>query len=63
MKDFVSWGDLLISFCSLVVSIIALWKSSRVQDEANKLQRRLVYIEEQRERDQKAELLQANLHT
>ena len=63
MKDFVSWGDLLISFCSLVVSIIALWKSSRVQDEANKLQRKLVYIEEQRERDQKAELLQANLHT
>lgn len=62
MKDFVSWGDLLISFCSLVVSIIALWKSSRVQDEANKLQRKLVYIEEQRERDQKAELLQANLH-
>jgi len=62
MSNFVSWGSLLVSFCSLVVSIIALWKSSRAQDEANELQRKLVCIEEQREYDRKAELLQANLY-
>jgi hypothetical protein len=29
MSDFVSWGSLLISFCTLVVSIIAFWKRER----------------------------------
>ncbi|NLV92167.1 MAG: hypothetical protein GX030_07235 [Firmicutes bacterium] len=62
MNDLASWGNLAITFLALVVSGVSLSKSSRAQNEANKLQQKLVQIEEQRERDRTTELLQADLH-
>lgn len=61
MADFISLSGLVLSAGSLVVSIVALWKSSHAQQEANAAQKRLVEIEEQRDKDRHAELTQAKL--
>lgn len=61
MNSFFSWGDLLIFFCSLVISFIALRKSIHTQNKANTIQEKLVLIEEQREYDRKTRSLQARM--
>ncbi len=61
MADLFSLSGLVLSTGSLVVSIIALWKSSHAQHEANAAHKRLVEIEEQREKDRQAQLGQAKL--
>jgi len=61
VNNFFSWGNLLISFCSLVISFIALRRSIHAQNEANAIQKKLVFIEEQREYDRKTRTLQARL--
>lgn len=61
MADLISVSGLVLSAGSLVVSVVALLKSNHAQHEANVVQKRLVEIEEQREKDRKAELVQAKL--
>lgn len=61
MSDITSWVGLVIAAASLVVAIIAIIKSGRAQKEANAVQRRVVEIEEQRERDRQAESTQAQV--
>lgn len=61
MADLISMSGLVLSAGSLIVSVVALWKSSHAQHEANAAQKRLVEIEEQREKDRQAESGQAKL--
>lgn len=53
--------ETVIAACSLVVSVVALLVSYRAQREANAAQRRIVEIEEQRERDRQMQRCQARL--
>jgi len=61
MNETASWAGVIIGVGSLIVSMIAVWKSSQAQREANAVQKRIVEIEEQREREKLFEAKQANL--
>ena len=61
MNDAAAWAGVIIGGGSLVVSMLAVWKSSRAQREANAAQKRIVEIEEQREREKRLEAKQAHL--
>jgi len=61
MSDTSSWATVILSVLSLIVSVIALYKSHRANREANAAQLRIVKIEEQRERERQLNLLQAKL--
>lgn len=61
MGDASSWASVVISALSLFVSVIAVWKSSRAQREANDTQKRVVEIEEQRDRERRERACQADL--
>jgi len=52
----------IISAFALVVSIVALWRGEKAHREANAAQRRIVEIEEQRERERRLSALQASLY-
>lgn len=61
MGDAATWVGVVISGVSLIVSILALWKSAIAQREANVSQQRIVAIEEQRENDRLAVSRRAEL--
>lgn len=61
MGDAPSWAAVFVSVVALLVSVVSLWQSSRAQREANAIQRRLVEIEEQRERDKQLSAMKASL--
>lgn len=61
MGDAASWVGIIIAMGSLVVAIIAMRKSLDAQREANSAQRRVVEIEEGRERQRRLASLQAKL--
>ena len=61
MTDAFSLGSVIISAVSLVVSVVAAWKSLQAQREANIAQRRIVEIEEQREQERRLTASQAFL--
>lgn len=51
MTDAFSLASVIISGLSLIVSVVAAWKSLQAQREANSAQRRIVEIEEKREQE------------
>lgn len=61
MGDMTAWVGVAVSALSLLVAAVALLKSDRAQRDANAAQRRIVEIEEQRERDRQTESIQARL--
>ena len=61
MSDATSWVGIGIGVSSLIISIIAVWKSSWAQSEIVAAQKRIVAIEEQREKERHRRLLQAQL--
>jgi hypothetical protein len=61
MHDASWWTNNAFSAVSLIVSVIALILSLRAQREANAAQRRIVEIEEQRDRERRLDSLQARL--
>ncbi len=61
MSDTASWVGIIIAMGSLVVAIIALRKSLHAQREANAAQRRIVEIEERREKERRLDALRAKL--
>ena len=61
MGDEATLAGVVVSGAALVVSIFALIKSSRAQLEANDAQKRIVEIEENRERDRLAATQRAEL--
>ncbi len=62
MADALSVGGVIISALSLGVSAIAIYTSSQANRQAIAAQRRIVEIEEQRERDRQRGELQASMH-
>lgn len=61
MADIFPLASVIISAVSLVTSIFATWKSLRAQREANIAQKRIVEIEEQREKERHLAATQAQL--
>ncbi len=61
MSDAISWAGVMIAAGSLIVSVIAVRKSSWAQREAIAAQKRIVEIEEQREKERHTRSLQAQL--
>ncbi len=61
MGDAASWAGVVIATVSMVVSIIAILKSNKAQEEANAAQRRIVEIEQHRELDRRLDSLRAKL--
>lgn len=62
MADALTVGGVIISALSLGVSAVALYTSWQANRQAIAAQRRIVEIEEQRERDRQRGELQASLH-
>lgn len=62
MGDLAAWAGVITATASLIVAIVAMVKSLHAQREANTAQRRVVEIEERRERERRLDSLQANLH-
>jgi hypothetical protein len=61
MGDAASWASVVIAAVSMVVSLIAMFKSNKAQQEANAAQRKLVKIEEDRELERRSGSLEAHL--
>jgi len=61
MSDATSWVGIGIGAGSLIISTIAVWISSRAQNKAVAAQKRIVEIEEQREKERHTRSLQAQL--
>jgi len=61
MSDATPWVGIGISAGSLIMSTIAVWISSRAQSKAVAAQKRIVEIEEQREKEKFFEAKQASL--
>jgi len=61
MSDATSWVGVGVGAGSLIISAIALWISSRAQNKAVAVQKRIVEIEEQREKERQVRSLQAQL--
>ena len=53
--------DLWVSIASLILSVIAIYCSNKLQKQSNKLQERIVRIEEEREHERKIKSRQANV--
>jgi hypothetical protein len=61
MGDAASWAGVIIAMGSLIVAIIAMRKSFHAEQEAIAAQRRIVEIEEWREKERRLDALQAKL--
>jgi hypothetical protein len=61
MSELAAWAGDVVSILALVVSVMALRKSTQAQREANLAQKRIVEIEEAREKDRLVETKRAEI--